>query len=139
MSQRDLQRMPVQPFPAGNGSHQSRHELEPCVALALVDPALKANTIDVLTFHSSFRYRIQAPEPFGNDGHEDLHGDLARITPPNSTFILTPSGRLDIALHIIPPRASRASFRPTSARHVCITPEAFFIASAEFGQEIEYW
>ncbi len=30
--------------------------------------------------HTSVNYQIQAPEPFNNDVHEDLHADLARIS-----------------------------------------------------------
>ncbi|KAK0217230.1 hypothetical protein IW262DRAFT_178167 [Armillaria fumosa] len=54
-----------------------------CIALAPVDPMLKANNIGVLNktlaFHTSVNYQIRVPEPFSNDVHEDLHADLARI------------------------------------------------------------
>lgn len=32
-----------------------------------------------LAFHASTNYQIQAPAPYDNDVHHDLHRDLARI------------------------------------------------------------
>lgn len=133
-----------------------------CITLATVDPVLKANTIDVLNktlaFHTSVNYQIQAPEPFANDVHEDLHADLARISTQDH-----PS---EFDLHLDLFRAFKrvndghcvvlnycydslyVSYLPTplvllsdhtGAQHVHIAPEAFSVASAEFGHEIEYW
>ncbi|KAK0485881.1 hypothetical protein IW261DRAFT_1452570 [Armillaria novae-zelandiae] len=133
-----------------------------CIALAAVDPVLKANTIDVLSktlaFHTSVNYQLQAPEPFSNDVHEDLHADLARISSQHH-----PS---EFDLHLDLFRAFKrvndghcavlnycydslyVSYLPTplvllsdhtGTQHVHIAPEAFSVASAEFGHEIEYW
>ncbi|PBK91572.1 hypothetical protein ARMGADRAFT_1054240 [Armillaria gallica] len=134
-----------------------------CISLAPVDPILKANTIEVLNktlaFHTSVNYQIQAPEPFNNDVHEDLHADLARISSQDHH----PS---EFDLHLDLFRAFKrvndghcavlnycydslyVSYLPTplvllsdhtGAQHVHIAPEAFSVASAEFGHEIEYW
>jgi hypothetical protein len=36
-----------------------------------------------LAFHTSVNYELRAPEPFTSDVHEDLLGDLARISQQN--------------------------------------------------------
>ncbi|KAK0212757.1 hypothetical protein DFS33DRAFT_1249679 [Desarmillaria ectypa] len=134
-----------------------------CISLAPVDPILKANTIEVLNktlaFHTSVNYQIQAPKPFQDDVHEDLHANLQRIS-----FQDHHTSELDLHLDLF--RTFKrvndghcvvlnycydslyVSYIPTplvllsdttGAQHVHIAPEAFSVASAEFGDEIEYW
>jgi hypothetical protein len=51
---------------------------------SIIDAYFALKIIEVLNktlaFHTSVNYQIQAPEPFADDVHEDLHADLARIS-----------------------------------------------------------
>lgn len=111
-----------------------------------------------LAFHTNLNYEISAPEPFTQDVHEDLLADLARINSTNyaSDFDL----HIDISqsvkrlqdghcvytnacydsswLTFIPlPLALLTDEHGNQAVH--ITPEAFAVASAQFGDDIEFW
>ena len=111
-----------------------------------------------LAFHTSVSYQVSAPQPFANDVHEDILGDLARIasTSYNSAFDL----HIDISrsvkrlndghcayidmcfdslfLSFVPlPLVLLTDEQGVQAVH--IAPEAFTVASAEFGDEISFW
>jgi hypothetical protein len=127
-----------------------------------VDPNIKTNIIEVinktLAFHTSVNYQLSAPEPFTADVHEDLLGDLSRISMQDY-----PS---DYDLHIDLSRTFKrlndghcvwvnhcydslfVNFLPLplvlltdvdGAQHVHIAPEAFTVASTEFADEIDFW
>jgi hypothetical protein len=133
-----------------------------CFASFKVEEASKANIIEVvnktLAFHASVNYQIQAPEPFATDVHEDLLGDLARISSQNYTS--------DFDLHIDLSRTLKrlndghcvwinrcydslyVTYLPVPLvlltdsdgyQNVHIAPEAFDVSSTEFGDEIEVW
>ncbi|KAF8198537.1 hypothetical protein BJ912DRAFT_1074631 [Pholiota molesta] len=133
-----------------------------CFASIKVDPVIKNNIIQVinktLAFHTSVNYEFKAPEPFTADVHEDLLGDLARISKQSY-----PS---DYDLHIDFSRTLKrlndghcvwinacydslfVNFLPTplalltdasGAQSVHIAPEAFQVASGEFADELEVW
>ncbi|KAF9041554.1 hypothetical protein BJ165DRAFT_1406469 [Panaeolus papilionaceus] len=137
-------------------------DLRACFTSAKVDPAIKANVIEVisksLAFHTSVNYQIQAPPPFNNDVHEDLFADLARISKQNY-----PS---DYDLHIDISRTLKrlndghcvwanscydslfTNFLPIpltliteadGSQNVHIAFEAFTVASAEFADQIDVW
>ncbi|KAK0195495.1 hypothetical protein F5146DRAFT_1100975 [Armillaria mellea] len=125
-----------------------------CISLAPVDPVLKANTIDVLNktlaFHTSVNYQIQAPGALQQRlCTKTFTVDLARISSQDH-----PS-ELDLHLDLF--RAFKrvndghcvvlnycydslyVSYLPTPLVLLSDPPEAFSVASAEFGHEIEYW
>ncbi|KAI0074081.1 hypothetical protein K474DRAFT_1602120 [Panus rudis PR-1116 ss-1] len=133
-----------------------------CFTSFKVDPAIKANIVDVvnktLAFHTSVNYEKLAPEPFTADVHEDLLFDLARISHQKY------ANELD--LHVDLSRTLKRlndghcvyindcfdstylTFVPTplvlltdakGVQNVHIAPEAFTVASAEFADEIDFW
>ncbi|KAH8103013.1 hypothetical protein BXZ70DRAFT_889701 [Cristinia sonorae] len=137
-------------------------DVRACFTSFKVDPAIKANIIDVsnktLAFHTSVNFEKLAPEPFSADVHEDLLADFARIT--RTTY---PS---EFELHIDMSRTLKRlndghcvyinscfdsvflSFVPTplvfltdafGVQNVHIAPEAFTVASAEFADQIDVW
>ncbi|KAI0821900.1 hypothetical protein BC628DRAFT_1328502 [Trametes gibbosa] len=137
-------------------------DVRACFSHFPVDPAIKANTIEVvnktLAFHTSVNYQKQAPAPFSTDVHEDLLADLARIS--HQWY----ANELD--LHIDLSRTLKrlndghcvyinqcfdslfVTYLPTPLvyltdasghQSVHIAPEAFNVASAEFNDEIQFW
>ncbi|KAI0343270.1 hypothetical protein BDW22DRAFT_1413290 [Trametopsis cervina] len=133
-----------------------------CFTSFKVDPVIKANLVDVvnktLAFHTSVNYELLAPPPFTTDVHEDLLGDLARISHQQY-----PS---DYDLHIDLSRTLKRlndghcvyinpcydslflTFLPVPLVHltdsggnqnVHIAPEAFNVSSTEFADEIQVW
>ncbi|KAF8061523.1 hypothetical protein FPV67DRAFT_1509294 [Lyophyllum atratum] len=133
-----------------------------CMSATPVDPRIKANVIEVvnktLPFHTSVNYQIQAPEPYHQDVHEDLKADLARISQQTYSS--------DFDLHLDLYRSFKRvndghcgvynycydSFYvtyipiplvlltdPSGSQGVHIAPEAYKVASAEFGEELEFW
>ncbi|RDB24235.1 Peptidase S41 family protein ustP [Hypsizygus marmoreus] len=133
-----------------------------CMSATPVDPNIKANLIEVvnktLAFHTSVNYQIQAPEPYQHDVHEDLKADLARISRQDYAS--------EFELHLDMYRSFKRvndghcgvynycydSFYLTyipaplvlltevdGSQNVYIAPEAFKVASAEFGDEIKFW
>ncbi|KAG6891044.1 hypothetical protein C0992_010706 [Termitomyces sp. T32_za158] len=90
-------------------------EARACMSATPVDSNIKANIIQVvnktLAFHTSVNYQIQAPPPYDRDVHEDLKADLAEISHKNSD----------------------------GTQSVYIAPEAYAVASAEFGEDIQFW
>jgi hypothetical protein len=112
-----------------------------------------AVTTKMLPFHTSVNYELLAPPPYTLDVHSDIAGDLARINA--SAF---PS---DFALHVALSRAFKkaqdghfayinycydsafVSYLPTPLvalnGSVHIAPEAFSVATAEFGDELRVW
>ncbi|KAF9479493.1 hypothetical protein BDN70DRAFT_932553 [Pholiota conissans] len=136
--------------------------LRACFTSVKVDPVIKDNIVQVinktLAFHTSVNYEFKAPQPFTADVHEDLLGDLARISKQSY-----PS---DYDLHIDFSRTLKRlndghcvwinacyvtlflNFLPTplalltdvsGAQSVHIAPEAFQVASAEFPDQIDVW
>ncbi|KAF5370878.1 hypothetical protein D9758_002013 [Tetrapyrgos nigripes] len=138
-------------------------EARACLNAFPVDPLVKENTIQVLNktlaFHTSTYYQIQAPPPFENDIQEDLHADLARISAKedyNSEFELHPDlfrafkrvndGHCVVINYCYDslyvsylPTPLVFLTQPDGQQNVFIAPEAFDVASAEFGDEIEFW
>ncbi|KIK67323.1 hypothetical protein GYMLUDRAFT_69508 [Collybiopsis luxurians FD-317 M1] len=133
-----------------------------CLHSFPVDPLVKDNTIQVLNktiaLHTSVNYQISAPKPFDKDVHEDLHKDLARIQEQffNSEFefhlsVMHAFRRLNDGHCVVINRcydSSYISYLPTplvlltdseGQQNVHIAPEAFAVASAEFGDEIQFW
>ncbi|THV02344.1 hypothetical protein K435DRAFT_920625 [Dendrothele bispora CBS 962.96] len=134
-----------------------------CLNTFPVDPFVKANTIEVLNktlaFHTSVNYQIQAPPPFQNDVKEDLVADLARIASKDDygsefelhldlfrTFKRVNDGHCAVinycydSLYIsYLPTPLVLLTQPDGEQNVFIAPEAFDVASAEFGEEIEFW
>ncbi|KAF9813253.1 hypothetical protein IEO21_05688 [Rhodonia placenta] len=137
-------------------------DVRACFTSLPVQSEIKSNIIEVinktLAFHTSVNYQKQAPPPFADDVHEDVLGDLARISSQEYAS--------DFDLHIDISRAVKrlndghcvyyslcydslfTSFLPTplvlltdidGSQHVHITPEAFNVSSAEFGDEIDVW
>ncbi|KAJ3516434.1 hypothetical protein NLJ89_g1137 [Agrocybe chaxingu] len=137
-------------------------EARACITSFPVDPLVKANIIEVvkktLAFHASTNYQIQAPPPFENDVHEDLHADLLRISEQEYSS--------DFAFHLDIYRSFKrvndghcgvynycydslyVTYLPLplvlltakdGSQDVYIAPEAFKVASDEFKEEIEFW
>ncbi|KAJ3847185.1 hypothetical protein EV368DRAFT_51615 [Lentinula lateritia] len=141
-------------------------EVRSCMHSFPVNQDVKENIIEVLNktiaMHTSVNYQISAPKPFDKaryiDVHEDLHKDLARIRQQEyqsefefhldifHTFRRLNDGHCVVinlcydSLYI--------SYLPTplvlltaadGRQNVHIAPEAFAVASAEFGEEIEFW
>ncbi|KAI0941993.1 hypothetical protein AcV7_002542 [Taiwanofungus camphoratus] len=127
-----------------------------------VEPEIKANIIEVvnktLAFHTSVNYQRLAPPPFSLDVHEDVQGDLARISVQEYAS--------DFDLHVDLSQTLKRlndghciyinlcydslymTFLPiplvlltdsSGIQSVHIAPEAFKVASAEFGDDIEFW
>ncbi|KAL1948805.1 hypothetical protein VTO73DRAFT_10611 [Trametes versicolor] len=137
-------------------------DVRACYTHFKVDPAIKANTIEVvnktLAFHTSVNYEKLAPAPFTSDVHEDLLADLARISHQSYAN--------ELELHVDLSRTLKRlndghcvyinecfdslflTFLPTplvfltdAAGHqsVHIAPEAFDVATAEFKDEVAVW
>ncbi|KAG6872814.1 hypothetical protein C0995_006413 [Termitomyces sp. Mi166 len=119
-----------------------------------VDPDVKANIIEVvnktLAFHTSVNYQIQAPRPYDQDVHEDLKADLARIGQKiyisdfdlhldlYRTFKLVNDGHCALYVTYLPiPLVLLTDSDGTQSIH--IAPEAYKVASAEFGEDIQFW
>ena len=111
-----------------------------------------------LAFHTSVNYQLRAPEPFTQDVHEDILGDLERIgrTQYPSEFDmhvdLSRSVKRLMDGHCVYIDACYDSlfltFLPTplvlltddqGEQAVHIAPEAFEVASVEFADEIQVW
>ncbi|KAF9051220.1 hypothetical protein BDZ89DRAFT_1154116 [Hymenopellis radicata] len=133
-----------------------------CLSMAALEPKIKSNTIEVLNktlaFHTSVNYQIQAPAPFEDDVHEDLHADLARIS------LQEYSSEFEFHLDIFR-TFKRANDGHCAALNYCydaffvtylpvplvlltgedgsqavhIAPEAYQVAKAEFGDNLEFW
>jgi hypothetical protein len=110
-------------------------------------------TTKMLAFHTSVNYELLAPPPYTLDVHNDIADDLAFI---NSTTYSS-----DYALHRDLSRAFRraqdghfayvnycfdsafVTYLPTPlvalGDTVYIAPEAFEVATAEFGDEVRFW
>ncbi|KAG6813617.1 hypothetical protein H0H92_009234 [Tricholoma furcatifolium] len=137
-------------------------EARACLSATPVDPVIKTNVIDVvnktLAFHTSVNYQIQAPSPYDQDVHEDLKADLAKASLKDYAS--------DFDLHLDLYRSFKrvndghcgvynycydslyVTYLPiplvlltdsNGVQHVHIAPEAFKVASAEFGEDIEFW
>ncbi|KAE9411367.1 hypothetical protein BT96DRAFT_1011195 [Gymnopus androsaceus JB14] len=137
-------------------------EARQCIYSFPVVPEIKDNIIEVvnktIAMHTSVNYQISAPKPFDKDVHEDLHKDLARIKQQeySSEFefhldVFYAFRRLNDGHCVVINRCYDSlyvSYLPTplvlltaadGQQNVHIAPEAFAIASAEFGDEIEFW
>lgn len=137
-------------------------DVRACFTSFKVNNTIRANIVEVITktlaFHTSTNYQLRAPEPFTQDVHEDLLGDLARISRQ-----AYPS---DYDLHIDLSRTLKrlndghcaysstcydslfVNYLPTplvvltdekGTQTVHIAPEAFQVASAEFPDQIDVW
>ncbi|KAJ3768691.1 hypothetical protein FB446DRAFT_815071 [Lentinula raphanica] len=140
-------------------------EARSCMHSFPVDPVVKENIIEVvnktIAMHTSVNYQIQAPKPFDKanyDVHEDLHKDLARISQQEyqsefqfhldlfQTFRRLNDGHCVVINYCYD--SLYISYLPTplvlltasdGQQNVHIAPEAFTVASAEFGDEIKFW
>ncbi|KAH9478415.1 hypothetical protein JR316_0008870 [Psilocybe cubensis] len=100
-----------------------------------------------LEFHTSTNYQIKAPQPFTSEVHEDILLDLNRIKQQKYSSdydlhvdIFRSLKRLNDGLYTnyLPiPLALLTDEKGN--QDVYIAPEAFTVASAEFGADIEYW
>ncbi|TFY58144.1 hypothetical protein EVJ58_g6598 [Rhodofomes roseus] len=144
-----------------NETWVSPQEARKCFGSFPVDPDIKTNIIEVLNkslaFHASVNYQRQAPPPF-EDIHEDVHGDLARISSQDYSS--------DFDLHLETVHALKrlvdghcfymnlcydslyTTYLPIplalltdelGVQHVHVAPEAFKISSTEFGEELKFW
>jgi hypothetical protein len=107
-----------------------------------------------LAFHTSTNYQILAPLPFTLDVHEDAIADLEKYRREKQSS--------DYELHVLISRAIKrlndghvgyinycydslyGNYLPTplvllNGSEIHIAPEAFTVASAEFGSEIQFW
>jgi hypothetical protein len=108
----------------------------------------------MLPFHTSVNYEILAPLPYTLDVHNDITKDLATIAKTQYAS--------DYDMHVALSRAFKRSddghfsyvnycydsafvnYLPTplvllAGRAIHIAPEAFTVASAEFGAEVQVW
>ncbi|KAI4523458.1 hypothetical protein K525DRAFT_361264 [Schizophyllum commune Loenen D] len=129
-----------------------------CLRSFPADPVVKANVLEVvnktLAFHTSTNYQIQAPEPFADQVQEDLVRDLARIGAQEyasefdfhldvyRTFKLVNDGHCGV--YNLCYDSLYVTYLPTplvvvDGQDVHIAPEAFDVASAEFGEDISFW
>ncbi|KAL0956526.1 hypothetical protein HGRIS_002667 [Hohenbuehelia grisea] len=146
----------------GNKTWASPAEVRACISSFPVDPIVKASVIETLNktlaFHTSTNYQIQAPPPFEDDVHVDLVGELARIAAEEQSS--------DLELHIDLFRTFKRAndghcayinycydslyltYLPLplvlltesdGTQGVFIAPEAFAVATAEFGPEVSFW
>ncbi|KAF9263255.1 hypothetical protein L218DRAFT_902191 [Marasmius fiardii PR-910] len=141
----------------------SPREARSCLTSYPVDSVVKANILEVinktLAFHTSTYYQIQAPFPFEDDVHEDLHRSIARISHQEyrsefefhldlfRTFKRVNDGHCVVINYCYD--SLYISYLPTPlvllteadgrSQNVYIAPEAFKVATSEFGSEIEYW
>ncbi|KAI8972883.1 hypothetical protein BD414DRAFT_448245 [Trametes punicea] len=137
-------------------------DVRACFSSFPVNATIQQNIVEVITktlaFHTSVNYEKLAPEPFTADVHEDVLADLARIS--GSTY----ANELD--LHVDLSRTLKRlndghcvyinqcfdslflTFLPTPLvlltdssgdQSVHIAPEAFEVATAEFGDEVQFW
>ncbi|GBE83957.1 hypothetical protein SCP_0510160 [Sparassis crispa] len=140
----------------------SPQEVRDCFTSFPVDPEIKDNIVEVvnktLAFHTSVNYQRQAPPPFSLDVHEDVLGDLARISSQEYAT--------DFDLHLDISRTLKRlndghcvyinlcydslylTFLPTPLvllsdvegfQDVYIAPEAWTVASTEFADQIDVW
>ncbi|KAL1755659.1 hypothetical protein FB107DRAFT_274673 [Schizophyllum commune] len=133
-------------------------EARACLRSFPVDPVVKANVLEVvnktLAFHTSTNYQILAPEPFADQVHEDLVRDLARIGTQEyasdfdfhldvyRTFKLVNDGHCGV--YNLCYDSLYVTYLPTplvvvDGHDVHIAPEAFDVASVEFGEDISFW
>ncbi|TFK66892.1 hypothetical protein BDN72DRAFT_871423 [Pluteus cervinus] len=137
-------------------------DVRACYQSVKLDPKIKSNVIEVvnktLAFHSSVNYQIQAPAPFNNDVHEDLAGDLAKISHTNydseydfHIAVSRMTKRLNdghcvwvnacydsMFVNYLPiPLSLLVDSR--GKQDVYIAKEAFTVASAEFADGIDFW
>ncbi|TFK20772.1 hypothetical protein FA15DRAFT_673173 [Coprinopsis marcescibilis] len=137
-------------------------EARACIRSFPLDPLIKSNVIEVvnktLAFHTSVNYQVQAPPPYDQDVHEDLHADLDRIasTPYESEFDF----HLDIYLSFKRVNDGHCgvysrcfdslyiSYLPLplsllteadGSQNIYISPEAYILSSAEFADSLEFW
>ncbi|KAK2463208.1 hypothetical protein APHAL10511_004863 [Amanita phalloides] len=135
---------------------------DPCAEIAGKKMVIKSNLIEVanktLAFHTSVNYQIQAPPPYYNDVHEDLMADLARIgqTDYASEFDLhldlyrsfkgVNDGHCGVYNYCYD--GLYVTYLPLplvlltdkdGTQDVHIAPEAFSVASTEFGPDIGFW
>ncbi|KAJ2913132.1 hypothetical protein MD484_g7281, partial [Candolleomyces efflorescens] len=111
-----------------------------------------------LAFHTSVNYQIQAPPPYDNDVHEDLVGDLRRISDTDylsefdfhldmyRSFKRVNDGHCGVysrcydSLYVtylpIPLVLLEDGF---GSQAVHIAPEAYTLAAAEFGDSLWFW
>ncbi|KNZ75430.1 hypothetical protein J132_02763 [Termitomyces sp. J132] len=137
-------------------------EARACMSAIPVNASIKANIIEVINktlgFHTSVNYQIQAPPPYDRDVHENLNADLARISHK--------SYESDFDLHLDLYRSFKrvndghcgvynycydslyVTYLPIplalltdsdGTQSVYIAPEAFKVASVEFGEDIQFW
>jgi len=139
------------------GLSQCRASLLPVVP-DISYPQIIEVVTKTLAFHTSVSYEAKAPEPFTQDVHEDILGDLARIAQQKyaSDFdlhidISRSVKRLDdghcvytnacydslFVTYVPLPLALLTDEHGDQAVH--ITPEAFSVASVEFADEISVW
>ncbi|KAL0068883.1 hypothetical protein AAF712_004214 [Marasmius tenuissimus] len=147
----------------GNKKWVSPSEARLCLSSYPVDPVIKANILEVvnktLAFHTSTNYQIQAPPPFEDDVHEDLHRSVARISQQEyasefefhvdlfRTFKRVNDGHCVVinycydSLYIsyLPLPLVLLTEADGKSQNVYIAPEAFKVATAEFGEEVEVW
>ncbi|KAK1224601.1 hypothetical protein PQX77_012496 [Marasmius sp. AFHP31] len=147
----------------GNKKWVSPSEARLCMSSYPVDPVIKANILEVvnktLAFHTSTNYQIQAPPPFEDDVHEDLHRSVARISQQEyasefefhvdlfRTFKRVNDGHCVVinycydSLYIsyLPLPLVLLTEADGKSQNVYIAPEAFKVATAEFGDEVEFW
>ncbi|KAF9560741.1 hypothetical protein CPC08DRAFT_636240 [Agrocybe pediades] len=133
-----------------------------CYRSVKVNETEKANILDVieksLAFHTSTNYQARAPQPFTSDVHEDILLDIARIRKQkyasdydlhidisrsvkrlndghcswsNQCYVTLFVNYLPLPLILLTDRLGFQS--------VHIAPEAFSVASAEFGDALKFW
>ncbi|KAF5316870.1 hypothetical protein D9611_003976 [Ephemerocybe angulata] len=125
-------------------------------------PEIKNNVIEVvnktLPFHTSVNYQIQAPAPYDNDVHEDLHADLERISATEYTsefdfhidmyrsFKRVNDGHCGVysrcydSLYITYlPLPLVLLTDESGAQGVYIAPEAHEVAQKEFKDAVSFW
>ncbi|KAL1745699.1 hypothetical protein HDZ31DRAFT_35878 [Schizophyllum fasciatum] len=133
-------------------------EARACLRSFPIDPVVKANVIEVvnktLAFHTSTNYQILAPEPFSDQVHEDLVRDLARIEAQEyasefdfhldmyKSFKLVNDGHCGV--YNLCYDSLYVTYLPTplvvvNGEDIHVAPEAFDVASAEFGKAISFW
>ncbi|PPQ81939.1 hypothetical protein CVT25_013787 [Psilocybe cyanescens] len=127
----------------GQQTWSTPKEVRACFISVKVNETEKANILEVITktleFHTSTNYQIKAPQPFTSEVHEDILLDLARIKRQKYSS--------DYDLHVDISRSlKRLNDGHCSWANYCygnqdvyIASEAFTVASAEFGADIDFW